>query len=113
MSDQRDLFSEEAFARRTDPDTSWESAKRLPASRLEKKILRTFHQAPNGRTIKEATKLCGCPEISVSPRFKPMMRNGLIYDSDERRMNRETGRNAIVWKLTLIGQRVLEELTCD
>jgi len=111
MVEQKSLFSERARARRTDPETSHKAAARLPASDLEKAIMEAFGTVPlsHGLTIKEATVLLEYPEISVSPRFRPMERNGLIYDSEDRRVNHPTGRAAIVWKLTTVGERLLRE----
>ena len=73
-------------ARRTDPATSHEAAQALDATQLEALVLETIRQCPNGATGYELDKaLPGIGIQTISPRFAPLKRKGLIYESGLRR----------------------------
>ena len=90
----------EAYARRTDPDTSHKAARHvqghLPS--LEQEVLRSINSSGEaGQTIAEVERKTGIPIQTCSPRLAPLRRKGFIYDSGERRAG-NTSRKQIVWK---------------
>lgn len=100
MSDQLPLFSgaPTAFARTTDPETSREAARALDPTDLERRVLDAIRTL-GGATIHEVAEITGLPEVSVSPRFRPLASKGLIEESGAWRRN-PSGRRAIVWVAT-------------
>jgi hypothetical protein len=85
--------------RHDDPETSVTAALGLDASRLEKLAYKSVYDSKLvGRTMHETADETGVPYWSISPRFKPLRKKGLIFDSGERRKGRT--RNEIVWKAT-------------
>ena len=50
-------------------------------------------------TSEEVAEALDMTRVTVSPRFAPLKRKGLVYDSGERRKGL-SGRPAIVWKCT-------------
>lgn len=89
----------EAYARRSDPDTSHEAAESVKLSQLEAVVLEALKQFQNGAT---ASELCAHLEMewqSVSPRLAPLCRKGYAFDTTERRPG-PSGRKQIVWKAT-------------
>jgi len=99
---------EHGLARRTDPETSHEAARSINVGELEGKVLQTLVDT-GGLTIKETARRLNYPEVSISPRFKPLLGKRLILDTGIRRTN-FSKRKAIVWSITLSGRAVLEEL---
>jgi hypothetical protein len=89
-------------ARRTDPQTSHAAAASIlpKIPELEKKVLDAVRRAVNGLTSTECAEVLGMDKWSISPRFAPLRRKGLIYDSGQRRLGRHTSRLQIVWKAT-------------
>ena len=86
-------------ARNTDPGTSHAAAaaiqEKIPA--LERKVLDALRAVlPNGMTICETADWLGMERWSVSPRFRPLERKGLIYEATTKIA--PTGRSQIVWK---------------
>lgn len=90
-----------AAARHTDPATSHEAAQSLTTQYVTERewavldALKLFGPC----TIEEVTQHTGLSLVTVSPRFRPLVRKGMIADSGERRLN-ASGRKAIVWRLT-------------
>ena len=89
-----------AASRNSDPDTSAAAASSIrgeKANALESKVLDMVKAHPDGLTGQEVTDLLGLDRVTTSPRFAPLKRKGLIYDSGERRSG-PSNRPAIVWK---------------
>lgn len=101
MTDQTDLFRPDAQARRTDPMTSRAAALNVKVNHFEALALHGLAELGGEATIKEVVDLMGTYE-SISPRFRPLVRKGLIQDSRRRKQN-IGGRMAIVWKMTIAG----------
>jgi len=100
----RDLFGW-AVSRNSDPDTSAtaaESVRGTRANELESKVLNVLTEHPEGLTGQEVTDILGMDRVTTSPRFAPLKRKGLIYDSGERRKG-PSNRPAIVWKPNVKG----------
>lgn len=95
-----------ALFRNTDPDTSRDAAASVDCNQYEWLVLKVLY-LENGATIKAVTQSANRPEVSISPRFRPLAEKGLIYDTGERRTN-PSGRKAILWKLTLAGLKLIE-----
>ena len=70
-----DLFSE-AHARRSDPETSKAAAKGVNASRYELVVLNALEYGP--ATIREIETRTGVHYGTISPRFAPLVKRGLI-----------------------------------
>jgi len=105
MTDQGDLFSEHGLARNTDPPTSKVAAQTVKAARLELLVLGVFVKMRKqgkfgGLTIRELAKIEDYDLWSISPRFRPLVNKGLIYDTEVRRINPLSGKKAIVWDAT-------------
>ena len=105
-NDQADLFvtheGTEAHARRGDPPTAVEAAAALNTTPVERAIM-TVLLRHGGKTIHEITPLQRYPEITVSPRLRPLARKGLVEDSGVRRRHPHSNRHGIVWQLTEVG----------
>lgn len=91
---------QEAFARRTDPETSHASARKLDVSRVEKQMASALGAHGPGSS-EDVTDWTGLPLVTVSPRLKPMERKGVVYRKGKK-VNR-SGRTAIVWALSSSG----------
>ncbi len=91
MMDQGDLFTGEAYHRRTDPDTSIIAAQTVDASALEMAVYRALQEYGDMTSTETAARL-GKDKWSISPRFAPLQRRGLTEDTGTRR-----GRS-IVWR---------------
>jgi len=90
----------EAHARNTDPGTSHAAAASVRATDLESRVLEAIRYCePGGATSSELESLTKLTNQSLTPRFAPMRRKGLIYDSGEKRKG-ESGRMQIVWRYT-------------
>jgi len=87
---------EYARARKTDPETSHEAAASVKVPPLERKILSAI-TALGDATSLEVSDYLGIPRVTISPRFKPMGRKGLIRRTGETRFS-DTGRRSEVWE---------------
>lgn len=88
-----------AAARRTDPQTSKDAAKKVEATTanpMEGKVLEAI-RASNGLTNHEIVAATGLSWNTCSPRIRPLVRKGLVEDSGERREG-PSGKKCIVWK---------------
>lgn len=94
MSEQLDWT--EAYARRTDPETSHEAAASIEPSRLEGEVYEALRRFREGATTRELSKSMNLDWGSVTPRIAPLRRKGLVKDSGLRRLG-NTGRKLIVW----------------
>lgn len=102
-----DLFSlplfgthPEKMARKDDPDTSQEAAEKVDSARLERMVYEVICMHPNGCTSDEIMKHFPNHGVqTISPRYAPLIRKGLIYDTGERRPG-SLGRSQRVLKKT-------------
>jgi hypothetical protein len=79
----------------------------VDVSRLEGLVLDCVREHTRlGVVSKEAAEILHIPDRSISPRFRPLARKKLIYDSGERRYYKSSVRQ-IVWK-AVPSQRELE-----
>ncbi len=90
-----------AHCRATDPETSKEAADALSDEilrELDGRIVGLIAAASDGLTELEVTGILGKEyRVSISPRFAPLRRMGLIHDTGIRRVG-EKGRRAIVYQ---------------
>jgi hypothetical protein len=102
-----DLFSAPLFgthpekmARREDPDTSQEAAEKVDSARLERMVYEVICKYPDGCIADEIMKHFPNHGVqTISPRYAPLIRKGLIYDTGERRPG-SVGRSQRVLKKT-------------
>jgi hypothetical protein len=93
----------EAYARSTDPDTSHEAAASVRgavANHREQMVIDSlFELGPS--TANEVVEHLGGGAYyqSITPRFKPLEKKGLIRRTGEKRSN-PGGRQAEIWDLT-------------
>lgn len=88
-----DLFSvpifgthPEKMARNSDPDTSQEAAEKVDSAKLEKMVYEVICMYPFGCTSDQIMKHFPKHGVqTISPRYAPLIRKGLIYDTGERR----------------------------
>jgi hypothetical protein len=85
-----------AYARRTDPDTSKVAAGTVNSTDFEAHVLDALRSNPDS-SIQEVVEIVGERYCSVSPRFAPMRRKGLIYVSG-RKKSAQTGRTVQTWR---------------
>lgn len=91
---------EKKLARESDPDTSKEAAQSVSTADLERIVYNVILAAENGCTADDVEKaLPYLRSHSITPRFAPLIRKGLIYDTGERR-RASSGRNQRVVKAT-------------
>jgi len=106
MEFQPNLFGDDdrAYARNTDPETSWEAAESVDVGRLEGMVLSVLRQYPDGLTGKQVAHILNMQTDTIRPRFRPLANKGLIYDCGERRIYCSK-TSQIVWKATTKGER--------
>lgn len=78
---RRDLFDDDsgAYARYSDPDTSWEAAAKVPVSEREARVLGALKAAgASGLTTHEIEDVTGLAAGTVTPRMKPLEEKGLV-----------------------------------
>lgn len=75
------------MVRNTDPDTSHAAAESFTPAEMESLVLEAIAKFPNGCIADDIEAMF--PHIrshSITPRFAPLLRNGCIVDTGERRM---------------------------
>jgi len=88
----------DAYARRSDPETSHEAAESIRPTELEADVLSVLKgTGDNGATSHELAAIMHLDLVTVSPRLRPLARKGLIIETAERREG-PSGRKSIVWK---------------
>ncbi len=97
-------MNEGAYSRATDPITAYDAAQQLTVARVEMVVLERLRELRDtGATSDEMASLTGIDRVSVSPRFRPLVKKGLVEPSAERRMGRSR-RPSIVWKAIPVEQ---------
>ena len=89
-----------ARARKTDPFTSHESARKITPriGTIDDAIYKALLEVgPHGATSDEIVEMTGLKYRSVTPRLKPMTRKGLVTGGKETRVG-ESGHKNLVWK---------------
>ena len=81
MSEQLD-FTDEAYARRTDPDTSHKAAREVKANQYERMVLKALKLGP--ATIRDIEFRTGVHYGTISPRFAPLVKRGYIEIIEKR-----------------------------
>ena len=82
------FFGTPAFklARRKDPDTSMDAAEKVDSTTLEQQVYEAIAKHPNGCIAEEVMSHFPNHGVqTISPRFAPLLRKGLIEDTGERR----------------------------
>jgi predicted transcriptional regulator len=89
----------DAWARSTDPATAHEAADAMrgtKADRLAAVVVRALREL-GAATSKEVADYTGEELVSVSPRFRPLERRGVIEEAG--RKKNPSGSSAILWRL--------------
>jgi inorganic pyrophosphatase/exopolyphosphatase len=74
------------MARTQDPDTSKEAAETVQSAQLEQLVYEVIKEFPNGCTSEEVERaLYQYRSHSITPRFAPLLRKGLIVDTGFRK----------------------------
>ena len=101
-----------AAARRHDPDTSKAARDGLlttgAAAALERRVLVALVELGGQGTNEQAAIQSGIDLQSISPRFAPLERRGLIERTDARAKSYTSNRQRIVWGLTDLGRGVAD-----
>ncbi len=97
MSDDLDLFtSGQAWARSSDPSTAHEAANEQRGSKAARLSAHVLHALKilGTATSKEVSDSLGEEYVSISPRFRPLERAGVIEECGKR-----SKPSAIVWRI--------------
>jgi hypothetical protein len=87
-----------AFARKTDPQTSKEAAKTVDVNKMEQLVLDVIKSFPDGCISQDVeSALAQYRASSITPRYRPLMKKGLIVDTGEKRPG-FSGRNQRVMR---------------
>jgi hypothetical protein len=102
MNDQLSFFPEsekdQGKARWSDPPTSHAAAEQVNATKLEVIVAAAIRRAgPRGLIAAELPEHTGLALNTVTPRTRPLVMKGVIYDSGEKRPG-PSGKQQIVWK---------------
>jgi hypothetical protein len=88
------------LVRTDDPDTSHAAANSVDTSQLESMVYEVISKYPDGCIADDVEReLAHLRSHSITPRFKPLMRKGFIFDTGERRIA-SSGRSQRVVKVT-------------
>jgi hypothetical protein len=86
------------LARATDPETAKEAAQSVDPTKLEQIVLDTIRSFPSGCISQDVEHmLAEYRASSITPRYRPLMKKGLIVDTGEKRPG-FSGRNQRVMK---------------
>ena len=86
------------LARATDPETAKEAAKSVDTSKMEQIVLDVIRSFPDGCISQEVEcELAQYRASSITPRYRPLMKKGLIVDTGEKRPG-FSGRNQRVMR---------------
>lgn len=84
------------MARVSDPETSREAAASVDTGRFEQAVVNALRSHPDS-SIQDVVEITGERYRSISPRFAPLRRKGLIYVSGKKRAA-QTGRTVQSWR---------------
>ena len=94
------FFGTEPFkmVRKDDPDTSMDAAEKVDSTTLERQVYEVIAKHPDGCIAEEVMSHFPNHGVqTISPRFAPLLRKGLIEDTGERR-KASTGHSQRVLK---------------
>jgi hypothetical protein len=94
------FFGTEPFkmVRKDDPDTSMDAAEKVDSTTLERQVYEVIAKHPDGCIAEEVMSHFPNHGVqTISPRFAPLLRKGLIKDTGERR-KASTGHSQRVLK---------------
>lgn len=106
MTGQLQLLDDSGLVRNDHPDTARKAARQVGAHALRIKVLRALVVA--SMTDAELDQHMGHSR-TVRPRRVELTARGLVADSGARRAT-DTGRQAIVWKITDVGAQELNAI---
>ena len=95
------FFGTEPFkmVRKDDPDTSMDAAEKVDSTTLERQVYEVIAKHPDGCIAEEVMSHFPNHGVqTISPRFAPLLRKGLIEDTGERR-KASTGHSQRVLKV--------------
>lgn len=96
-----------AMVRGTDPDTSHIAAESFDAAAMEMAVYEVIRSFTNGCIADDVEqRMPGCRSHSITPRFAPLIRKGLIVDTG-RRMKALSGRPQRVVMATSLIEELL------
>lgn len=99
MNQQTTLF-DHGQARRSDPSTSHEAARKVRTGTAKRKLLEVHARYPNGLTDEEAARLAGLSLTSeYATRCSELMRAGYLVDTEATRLG-ESGMHRIIRRIT-------------
>lgn len=79
-------------------ETGPEAAADVDCARLQRLVLGSIRRAQKaGRTAEEVANALQLPRVTAQPRTSELKAKGLIFDSGQRRINRSSGKRAVVW----------------
>lgn len=106
-----DLFDPRFAARRSDPPTSHEAARRNPFAKMNdlRRVLEIHYRHQAGLTDFELAEIVRRKQPSAGKRRGELRDAGLIEQTTERRPS-DTGSPATVWRITEKGIAVAREL---
>lgn len=87
----------QALARHTDPSTSHEAAASFDPTYLESVVLEAIRKFPEGATQDDI--LGALPDVShssITPRFRPLLRKGLIEETGDKRKGKSGSRQRVM-----------------
>lgn len=86
------------LARATDPETSKQAAQSVDTSKMEQIVLDVIRSFPDGCISQDVeSELAQYRASSITPRYRPLMKKGLIVDTGEKRPG-FSGRNQRVMR---------------
>jgi hypothetical protein len=94
------FFGTEPFkmVRKDDPDTSMDAAEKVDSTTLERQVYEVIAKHPDGCIAEEVMSHFPNHGVqTISPRFAPLLRKGLIQDTGKRR-KASTGHSQRVLK---------------
>lgn len=90
------IFGAHGAARSGDPDTSHDAAESVRVAELERAVLRAIHDLGGKATSEDVAIYTGIDLQSITPRFAPLARKGVIARTSDRKPGR-SGKARIVW----------------
>ena len=107
---QKSLFGGRGYARNSDPETSKIAAAKVKVARLEKKVVRFHIEVGEPYTMKEACLTNDWDPGTYQPRYAPLRRKGILFNTGRKRKNPGSTREGILWDVTDLGRRIMAEL---
>lgn len=90
-------------ARKTDPETSKQAAKKIDANSIRHRILSVLAHYPQGLATFELAIQMATPRDYISPHLKPLERGGWVRKTGETKVNPRSKQNKVeseIWQVT-------------